>query len=272
MTAAIAAPATPSMQPLAGPVTQARVIRSEWTKLRSLRSTWWSIGAAVLVTVGLGVLVSAIAASAANPSALSADVAGRSEIGNLLSSLVIAVLAVLLISSEYGTGMIRSSMTAVPRRLPVLWGKLTVFVAALLPVSLVASVVAFVLGQLVWRAKGRNHVWFGDPEVTRIVLGSALSLVLLGICALAIGTLVRNTAGGISVVVGLFFVLPTLLQAMPTRIADLGRFLPSNAGGALWHEALSSDTLAPWNGFALLCGYAAVLVAVAAWRLRRGDV
>jgi hypothetical protein len=263
---------TALFRPLAGPVTQSRVVRSEWTKFRSLRSTWWSIGAAVVVTVGLGVLVSVIAASATDPSTVPADVAGRSEIGNLLSSLVVAVLAVLLICGEYGTGMIRSSMTAVPRRLPVLWGKLAVFVSVLLPLSLVSSVVAFVLGQLVWRAKGRNHVWFGDPDVTRIVLGSALTLVLLGICALAIGTLVRSTAGGISVVVGLFFVLPTLLQAMPTRIAELGRFLPSNAAGAVWHEALSSRTMTPGNGFALLCGYTAVLVAAAAGRLRRGDV
>jgi ABC-2 type transport system permease protein len=263
---------SPAFDPIAGRATQGRIARSEWTKLRSLRSTWWSIAAAVVLTIGIGVLVSMLAADAAHPSMLAVDVAGRSELGNLISELIIAVLAVLIISGEYGTGMIGSSMAVVPRRLPVLWGKLGIFVAVLLPVSLLSSVAAFVLGQLAWRAKGRNHVGFADPEVARIVLGSALAVVLLGICALAIGTLVRSTAAGITVVVGLFFVVPTLLQAMPQRIADLGRFLPSNAGGALWHEALSARSMTPWNGFALLCGYAAVLVAAAAWRLRRGDV
>jgi len=260
------------IQPLAGPVTQARVVRSEWTKFSSLRSTWWSIAAAIVLTVGLGVLLSALAGSDTHASGAAADVAGRSEIGNLLSSLTLGVLAVLLIAGEYGTGMIRSSMTAVPRRLPVLWGKLAVFVGVLLPLSLLTSVLAFAFGQLAWRAQGRPAVWFGDPDVVRIVFGSALSLVVLGICGLAIGTLVRSTAGGITAVVGLFFVVPTLFQAMPANIADLARFLPSNAGGALWNASLSSRSMAPWTGFGLLCAYAVVLVAAAAWRLRRGDV
>jgi ABC-2 type transport system permease protein len=258
--------------PLAGPVTQARVIKSEWTKFRSLRSTWWSIGIGVLLTVSIGVIFEAVAAAQAHPSAAPAEVAGRAELGNLLSQLTFGVLAVLLVTGEYGTGMIRSSMAAVPRRLPVLWGKVIVFVAAALPLALVASTVAFWLGQVVWRSHGRPAVGFGDADVTRIVLGSALSLVVTGVLALAIGTLVRSSAAGITVVVGLLFVLPTLMQAMPAGIAAYGRFLPSNAGQALWHEALSSPSMAPWSGFALLCAYTAVLLALAAGRLHRGDV
>jgi ABC-2 type transport system permease protein len=258
--------------PLAGPVTGIRVLRSEWTKFRSLRSTWWSAAAAVCLTVGTGVLLQWLAGAEPTAARSSAAVASRSEIGNLLSQLTLGVLAVLLISGEYGTGMIRSSMTAVPRRLPVLFGKLGVFAAVMLPLTAASSVVAFLLGQVVWRAQGRNEVWFGDPSVLRIVLGSALALVVSGVFALAVGTLVRSTAAGITVVVGLFFVLPTLLQAMPQRIADAGRFLPSNAGGALWNATLSSRSMEPWNGFALLCAYTVVLLLAAAWRLRRGDV
>jgi ABC-2 type transport system permease protein len=258
--------------PLAGRVTRSRVIRSEWTKFRSVRSTGWSLAAALVLTIGIGTLVSLVAATQTHPATDSFNVAGRSEIGNLLSQLVVAVLAVLMITGEYGTGMIRSSMSVVPRRLPVLWGKIAVFVAAALPVLTVASLAAFELGQLVWRAKGQPAVGLGDPGVARIVFGSALALVVTGVLSLAIGALVRSTAAGITVVVGLLFVVPTLMAALPTGIANYSRFLPSNAGGALWHEALSERVMSPWSGFALLVAYTVVLVALAARRMRRRDV
>jgi hypothetical protein len=258
--------------PVAGRVTPARVFRSEWIKFRSLRSTWASIAAIVVITVGMGLLVSAFAAAQPNAAGDPVAVAGRAELGNLISQLAVGVLAVLLISGEYGTGTIRSTMTAVPRRMPVMWAKLGVFVVALFPLTLLSSAAAFVAGQVVWRAHGRNHVWFGDPGVDRIVAGAALSLVVSGLCAFAIGVLVRNTAAAVTTVVGLFFVLPTLMPALPEKLADVGRFLPLNAGGALWNTTLTSDPLSPWTGFALLCCYAVALLTAAAWRLGRGDV
>lgn len=270
MTAATATATAPAT--LAGAVTRSRVTRSEWTKFRSLRSTWWTLGVAATLTVGVGVSISLAAASSAHSSGAANDVAGRGEIGNIFAQLALGTLAVLLVAGEYGTGMIRSSMAAVPKRLPVFWGKLAVFVAAVLPISAAASLAAFFLGQAGWRGKGRNPVGLGDGDVAQIVLGSALCLAVAGVCALAIGALVRSTAAGITVMVGLFFVLPTVMQMMPDRIAALGRFLPSNAGGALWHQSISLRSMAPWTGFALLCGYAAVLVALAAWRMRRRDV
>ena len=113
---------------------------------------------------------------------------------------------------------------------------------------------------------------FGDPQVTRIVVGSGLVLAVTAICGLALGAIIRSTAGSISTVVGIFFVLPILASlALPQNIAGFTRFLPSNAGDALWGVALSHDSMRPWSGFALLCGYAAILIAVAGWRLRRGD-
>ncbi len=263
---------TPTITPVAGPVTLGRVVRSEWTKFRSLRSTWWSIAMTVLVAVGVGVLVSAFAASSHNASTAPATIAGRTQLGGVISQLAVGVLAVLFISGEYGTGMIRSSLIAVPRRLPVLWAKLGVFAAAALPVTLVSSLAAYALGQLVWHAHGRPAASLGDPVVARVVFGAAVCIVLTGLCALAIGTLVRSTAGALTTMVGLFFVLPTLAGLMPERIADLSRFLPSNASGAVWRSALSPVSMTPASGFALLCGYTVVLVAAAAWRLRRGDV
>jgi ABC-2 type transport system permease protein len=262
----------PMITPVAGRVTLPRVMHSEWTKFRSLRSTWWSIGVAVLIAIGVGLLASADAAGNHLSSAAPATVAGRSQLGGLISQLVIGVLAVLFISGEYGTGMIRSSMIAVPRRLSVLWAKLGVFVAAMLPVALVSSLVAFEIGQVFWRAHGRTAVGLTDPGVARVVFGAAACIILLGVCAMAIGTLIRNTAGGITAMVGLFFVLPILAGEMPERIANASRFLPSNASGAVWNSTLSPVSMTPATGFILLCVYTVVLVAAAAWRLRRADV
>jgi ABC-2 type transport system permease protein len=257
---------------LAHDVTNLRVVASEWTKFRSLRSTGWTVAVALILTVGIGVTASVVAAADPHSSAVPVDVARRAEIGNIFAQLAFGVLAVLTICSEYATGMIRSSMVAVPRRLPVFWGKLAVYVGTVLPITAAGSAVTFLLGQVAWRSKGRPAVSLTDGEIAQIVFGSALYLTVVGICALAIGALVRSTAAGITVVVGVFFLLPTTLQAMPDRVAAYGRFLPSNAGGALWHEALSSEHLAPWTGFGLLCAYAVPLVLAAAWRIKRRDV
>jgi ABC-2 type transport system permease protein len=248
------------------------VLRSEWTKLRSVRSTWWLVVVALTLTVAIGVAVSASAAGEPGSSALPADVATRSVLGAILAQLALDTLGVLVISGEYGSGMIRTSMTVVPRRLPVLAAKIAVYVALVLPVTALTSVGTFVLGQVAWRSHHRPAASLGDPIVARIVFGVALYLTVAGVCAVAIGTLLRSTAGGITVVAGVFFVVPTVIQAMPSQISDAARFLPSNAGGGLSRIATSSHSLPPWPGFALLCGYAAVLVAAAAWRLRRADV
>jgi ABC-2 type transport system permease protein len=258
--------------PVAGPVTLGRVVHSEWEKFRSLRSTWWSILVTVLAAVGIGVLTSAMAAGDPHVSTGPASVAARSQLGGWISQLSVGVLAVLFICGEYGTGMIRSTMIAIPRRLPVLWAKIGVFAASALPVTLVSSLAAFALGQVPWRAQGRPAVGLGDPGVARVVFGAAVCLMLTGLCALAIGTLVRSTAGGITTTVGVFFVLPVLAGMMPQRIADLSRFLPSNASGAVWNAALSPVSMTPGDGFALLCAYTAAACAAAAWRLQRGDV
>jgi ABC-2 type transport system permease protein len=257
---------------LAGRVTQGRVIRSEWTKFRSLRSSWWTVGAAVTLTLGVGALVSYAAARESGASGAPNYVAARSEIGGVFAVLALGVLGVILISGEYGTGMIRASMSAVPKRLPVLWGKAVVYLGLVLPIALVTSFVAFWLGQLAWRGGGRSGVSLGDPEVARIVVGAALYLTVAGLFALALGALLRNTATAITVLVGLFFVLPSVVQALPKSIKDASRFLPSNAGGSVANQSFADHPLAPWPGFALLCGYTVVLLGAAAWRLRRTDV
>ena len=268
-----AAAAARPRRPVAGNLTMARVLRSEWTKLRSVRSTWWLLSVAVVTTVGVAVLLPPGATSGHLASSAPYRLARSTEYGSVLSQLMLLVLGVLVFTGEYGSGMIRASLSVVPRRLLLLWGKIGAFGAVVLALSLASSLAAFVLGELIWQAHhGRARVWFGDPQVTRIVVGAGLVLAVTGIFGLAIGAIIRNTAAGLATVVGIFFVLPLLLRlALPPSSQGFLRFMPSNAGGALWDAALSPTSLAPWTGFALLCGYTAALVAVAAWRLRRGD-
>lgn len=269
MPAAAAIAARPR-QPVAGNLTMTGVLRSEWTKLRSVRSTWWLLSVTVILTVGVAAFVSTSGPSgkAASP----ATFARSTEYGSVLSQLALLVLGVMVFTGEYHSGMIRASLSVVPRRLLLLWGKIGVFGAVVLALSLVSSVAAFVLGGLVHQPHGRAHAWFGDPQVTRIVIGAGLVLAVTGIFGLALGAIIRNTAAGVSTIAAIFFVLPLLLRiALPSSDQGFLRLMPSNAGDALWNAALSPTSMSPWTGFALLCGYTAALVAVAAWRLRRGD-
>jgi ABC-type transport system involved in multi-copper enzyme maturation permease subunit len=270
---AAAAPAAP-----AGPlkVTQGRVIRSEWMKFRSLRSTLYTLLAAVALTIGIGALFSAVTASQYHTFS-AADKAAFSPVSTSLTGISFAVVAfgvlgVLLMSGEYSTGMIRASLTAVPRRLPVLWGKLAVFAGAIFSVSLVASFISFYLGQALLSSHHLG-VAITSPDALRSVIGAALYVTVAGLIGVALGALFRNTAAGISTFAAVFFVIPPLTGLLPASIsAHLAQYLPSNAGEALWGGTHGvANPLSPWTGFAVLCGYAVILIAAAAWRLRRAD-
>jgi ABC-type transport system involved in multi-copper enzyme maturation permease subunit len=257
-------------------VTQGRVLLSEFTKFRSLRSTMWTLLAAVVLMIGLGALFSGVDASQYHTfNALEKAVFNpvtTSLNGVTFAVVAFGVLGVLLMSGEYSTGMIRSSLTAVPRRLPVLWGKLAVFAGSILSVSLVASFISFFLGQAVL---GSHHlgVSITAHDALRSVIGAALYVTVAGLIGLALGALLRNTAAGIATFAAVFFVIPLLAVLLPASISDhLSQYLPSNAGGVIWGGAAAvPSALSPWTGFALLCGYAAILIAAGAWRLRRSD-
>jgi ABC-type transport system involved in multi-copper enzyme maturation permease subunit len=257
-------------------VTQARVLLSEFTKFRSLRSTMYTLLTAVALMIGIGALFSAVTASQYHTFS-AADKATFNPVATSLQGTVFAVVAfgvlgVLLMSGEYTTGMIRSSLTAVPRRLPVLWGKLAVFAGTIFSVSLVASFISFLLGQALLSGHHLG-VAITAPGALRSVIGAALYLTVAGLIGVALGTLFRNTAAGIATFAGVFFVIPPLAGLLPASVSNhLTPYLPSNAGGVLWGGTANvHDALAPWTGFALLCGYAVVLIAAAAWRLRRAD-
>jgi ABC-type transport system involved in multi-copper enzyme maturation permease subunit len=257
-------------------VTQSRVLVSEFTKFRSLRSTVYTLLVAVVLTIGIGALFSAVTASQYHTFS-PADQAAFNPISTSLAGITFAVVAfgvlgVLVMSGEYSTGMIRSSLTAVPRRLPVLWGKLAVFAGAIFSVSLIASFISFFLGQALLSS---HHLGVSvtAPGALRSVIGAALYVTVAGMIGVALGTLFRNTAAGIATFAGVFFVIPPLVGLLPSSVSShLTPYLPSNAGGVLWGGAHGvTNALSPWTGFALLCGYGAVLIAAAAWRLRRAD-
>jgi ABC-2 type transport system permease protein len=257
-------------------VTQGRVLRSELTKMLSLRSTVWTLLVSVVLTVGIGALLSAVTASQFDKfepaQRATFDAVSTSLSGITFAQLAIGVLGVLLISGEYSTGMIRSSLTVVPARLPVLWAKIAVFAGVVFVISLIAAFAAFFLGQSLLSGHQLN-VSLSAPGALRSVIGSALYVTVAGVIALALGALLRSTAAGISTFVGAFFVLPPLTQLLPSSWADhFVQYLPSTAGGGLFSRGFGiAHPLAPWTGFAVLCGYAAVLIAAAAWSLRRRD-
>lgn len=253
-----------------------RVLRSEWTKLASLRSTRWSLLAAVVMMV---LVAAAIAGAQMNRwthlsphDRLTFDSINTAVAGFNFSQLAIGVLGVLVISGEYSTGMIRSSLMAVPHRLPVLWAKAVVFGALTFVLMLVSALVAFVIVQAIVTGHGMQHS-LGDPHALRAVVGVALFLTVLGLMAIGLGALVRNTAGGIATFVLLLFVLPGVTAILPASLSDsLSPYLPLNAGTAVATSTFeNSHHLAPWTGFGLFCAYTAVVLAAAAVGLVRRD-
>src|SRR5580765_4985629 len=260
--------------PHTGKVTQLRVCLSEWTKLRSVRSTRWSLAAAVVFTIGIAALACAVvshhwphmsAADRADFHPLEVNLAGVQ-----LAQLAVGVLGVLVITAEYSTGMIRASMTAVPRRLPVLWAKAIVYGLVTLALTIPATLIAFVVGESIF--KGRHiNIAFSHPGVARAVIGAALYLTVVGLFGLGLGAIVRNTAGGIATFAGIMFVLPPLMNVLPTSWNNAASpYLPLAAGQAIM-SITPGNHLRPWVGFALLCGYAAAALVIASILLVRRD-
>jgi ABC-2 type transport system permease protein len=255
-------------------VTQARVALSEWTKFVSLRSTRWSLGVGMLLTIALPIVFAAVTAS---HRAHMSERAGRHPLdialaGVNVAQLAIAVLGVLVISGEYSTGMIRSSLIAVPKRLPVLWAKIAVYAAVSFILTVPAVIIAFFASQAVLSRHHILQISFGDPGVARSVLGGALYVTLVGIFALGIGSILRNTAGGIAAFAGIFFVIPPLLSILPATWNNaISQYLPSEAGAQLFSLHQGAHSLSPAAGGLLMLGYCALVVAVAAVLLVRRD-
>ena len=272
---AVAAPTIPPLT-VKGRVTQARVIRSEWTKLYSLRSTRWSLLVAVVLTIGLPALFAAVTSSHwAHMSPQ--DRADRHPLdialgGVNLSQLAIGVLGVLVITGEYATGMIRASFTAVPKRLPVLWAKIVVFAVVSFVLALPSVLISFWLTQAILHNIPQLQTSLSAHGVLRSVAGAALYLTFFGVFAMALGAIVRNTAGGIASFVALFFVIPPLLDALPTSWNNaINPWIPNSAFRSIFQLTHGPHSLSPAGGLAVSLGYVAFVVGVAAVLLVRRD-
>ena len=256
----------------AQPVTLRRVIRSEWIKFWTLRSTSAVLGAAV---VGMLVLAVVVAYNTRHlTSNLQAnDIAPSSTLqGYFLGELLIGALGVLFVSGEYSTGMIRSTLVAVPRRLPVLWAKLVVFVTITAVSMITVSIVAFVSAQALL-SHYRTGFSLSDPGVLRVVIGTGVYLTLVGMIGAALGWIVRSTPGALVTYFAIVLVLPVLFgYALGNWGKEVAQFLPGQAGASFSTSIPeSSYSLSPWVGLLVLAGWVAVALAIAAGVLRRRD-
>jgi ABC-2 type transport system permease protein len=253
-------------------VTLPRVIRMEWIKFWSLRSTGYTLAITVLLLVGIAAIISGVIGNGDGPDANDfGDPTSISLGGVTFASLAVATLGVLMSAGEYATGTIRATLAAVPARLPVLWAKALVFAAVAFGFMLVAVLGAFLVGQAILSSRGLDTAALSDAGVLRAVVGSAVYLTGAGLIGLAVGWLLRNTAAAITTVVGALFLLPGLFQLLPQSWNDnVAPYLPSNAAGA-FTSVTSTGSLSAWSGLAVFAGYVAVLLVAAAGVLKRRD-
>jgi ABC-2 type transport system permease protein len=259
------------------------LLLSEWTKIRSVRSTVWALILFVVITIGFTVLVTALITANWDRGrgggggggahvGIIADPAGfLMGAGVGLGQLTICVLGALLITTEYSTGVIRASLLAVPRRTPMLAAKAIVFAAVVLVLAEIVCFSSFFAGSAILHS--RVPVSLSDPGVARAVIGTGLYLTVLGLLALAVGALIRHTAGAISTVIGVVLVLPILSGLLPGSWgAHINAYLPQQAGMLISHaHKQAGDLLSAWQGFGVLCIWTALLLAVGIYLLRRRD-
>jgi ABC-2 type transport system permease protein len=258
-------------------VTQSQVLRSEWIKLWSLRSTRWSLAAGLLGLL-LGIVVAIFDMSRWSTLPLDTRLHYKSVdtalIGWHLSELAIGVLGVLVITGEYSTGMIRSTFMAVPKRLPVLWAKVLVFATVVLVLAFPMAFIGF-FGAAVVMSQHHVNPSLSTPGALRAVIAIPLFLTVLAVFTVSLGAVVRNTAGGIAIFAGIIFVLPGLVGVLSTSLKNsINPYLPSNAASAFFTATPdpADHLLRPWAGFAVFCAYAVILLAAAAVLLVRRDV
>jgi hypothetical protein len=254
------------------------LLLAEWTKIRSVRSTLWSLAVLVVATIGLTAALMAIIvvswSQLGGPARalIAADPVGRIlAAGTQFGQLAVCVLGVMVISSEYSTGVIRASLLAVPGRTPMLIAKGLVFGVLMLIAGEVVAFPAFFVGAAILRS--RVPVTLSDPGVSRAVLAVGPYLAVLGLFSMAIGALIRHTAAAITAVVGLVFVVEPVAGLIPgTWGAHIHAYLPTAAGAVVTRAARESgQVLSTWQGFGVFCGWTAALFAVAGFLLYRRD-
>jgi hypothetical protein len=242
------------------------ILRSEWTKIRSVRSTVWTLIVTAALMLGFAALIGAAAKGTADGPIPGDQAVTMSLTGSMLAALSMATLGVLVISSEYRTGGIRTSLMAVPKRMRLLTGKIVVFVAIALVVCVVASAGAIGVGVAIFQPPS---IELGD--VVRSSLGSGLYLTACGLFGLGLGTLVRHTPGAIVSAIALILVLPMVANQLPGEWGKtVAEYFTTNAG-LLVVSGQTNGSLGPWSGFAVYLAWVAVAVLAGAVLMRRRD-
>ncbi len=253
----------------------AGVARSEWTKIRSLRSTFWTLLVTAGLTIGLGSLFALGRTSGREPIGPDFNAAGFPFNALFLSQLAIGVLGVLIVTAEYSSGMIRTTFTAVPQRGLLLAVKASVFALVTFVVAAVTTFVTFFASQWILGRDSRHlGVSLTSPNALRIVVGAALYLTLCGLLGVGLGALLRSTPAAITTLAGLLFILPIMMNFLPLswHRDAIAQWLPSNAGFQIIEKVAQPLQLTPWVGLAVFAGWVAVTFAVALVLLRRRDV
>jgi ABC-2 type transport system permease protein len=254
-----------------GPVTQRGVIAAEWLKFRSLRSTLLVLLAAVLGMVAFGAI---IAMNTRNPAGQDPEdlVASGPLQGYYLGQLLMGALGVLVVSGEYSSGMIRATMAAVPKRLPVLIAKAVVFTVVVGVSMIGASIVAFLVAQAV--LSGHRHTFsLADSSTLRVVIGTGIYLTLVGLIGSVMAWIVRSTPGALVATLALILVLPILFELVFPSWGDyIGAYLPTGAGQSFSTNLALPHALSPWVGLAVMVSWVAAGLVAAAWVLKRKDV
>jgi ABC-2 type transport system permease protein len=256
------------------PVSIGRVLCSEWVKLRSLRSTAWTLLVAVVLMIGLGWLagwdINATWSDHTPQQQATFSAVDGTLGGFYLAQLAVGVLGVLIVTGEYATGMVRATFAAVPRRLPVLWAKAVLFALVTFALMMFAAVVAFVGGQ---EFLGEHGTTLSGAGVVRGIVGVSGYLSVVAVLAVAVGFIIRSTAGGVATMCSLLLVAPTAGLLLPAGWREhLLPYLPSNAGAAVFSALPAPDSLSTAAGSIVLGVWLLVAVGTAALVLRRRDV
>lgn len=252
------------------------VAKSEWTKLRSVKSTYWTVLSAIVLGIGLGAAISAGNAHdyrhLSLQDKLTFDPTSLSTAGLFFAQLALGVLAILVMSSEYSTGTIRTTMAAVPQRGYTLVAKSLLVGLLSLLLATGMAFVAFFIGQAIFAGFNLN-VSIHDPGVLRAVIGAGLYIGVLTLFAVGLATIIRHTAGAITALVAVVFIIPIVSTLLPDSWQhDFSRYLPANAGSAITSVVHDSSALPPWPGFFVFLAWAVVSIGVGGYLLRTRDV
>lgn len=249
-----------------------RTLHAEWIKFRSLRSTWYTL--ATLLVVGLGITALSMGAAGADQAEAPQDwdPTGRSLTTYIVAQLIIGVLGILVVTSEYATGLMSATLSATPRRRRLLAAKVVVATAVALVAGQVLMFAAFFLGQAVLITQEVPNAQLGDPGVLSAVTGGGIYLSAIALLAVALGTIMRATAGALATLVGIVFLVPALQGLFPPWMQGLFAFWPTKGAAAIFATVPDPAYPEPWLNLGGMCLGVAVVLAAAFAVFQRRDV